>query len=136
MANEESFQSLSEESTSDLFANRKIKGKAAVESLENPRTVKSPLSKYENGNSGIDTVLLSRGIVEFNQSSDNTVNLLVAAIINSLTILLKYYFSPLRFIQSLVISLFETLSPSSSNISSRARAAKHLFTVDRSQAIF
>ena len=38
MANEESFQSLSEESTIDLSANRKRKGKAAV---ENPRTLKS-----------------------------------------------------------------------------------------------
>ena len=38
MANEESFQSLSEESTSDPSANRKRKSKAAV---ENPRTVKS-----------------------------------------------------------------------------------------------
>ena len=38
MANEESFQSLFEESTSDLSVNRKRKGKAAV---ENPRTVKS-----------------------------------------------------------------------------------------------
>ena len=38
MANEESFQSLSEESTSNLSANRKRKSKAAV---ENPRTVKS-----------------------------------------------------------------------------------------------
>ena len=37
MGNEESFQSLSEESTSDLSANRK-EGKSAV---ENPRTVKS-----------------------------------------------------------------------------------------------
>ena len=133
MANEESFQSLSEESTSDLFANRKIKGKAAV---ENPRTVKSPLSKYETGNSGIDKFLLSRGIVEFNQSSVKTVNLLAAAIINSLTILLKYCFSPLRFIQCLVFPLFVTLSLSSSNISSTARAAKHIFTVDRSRVIF
>ena len=46
MANEESFQSLSEESTNDISANRKRKCKAIV---ENPRTVKSPLSKYETG---------------------------------------------------------------------------------------
>ena len=58
MANEESFQSLSEESTSDVSEDRK-KDKAAV---ENPRTVKSPLSKYETGNFGIDKFLLSRGI--------------------------------------------------------------------------
>ena len=40
-------------------------------------------------------------------------------------ILLKYPFSPLRFIKCLVFPLFVTLSCSSSNISSRARAAKH-----------
>ena len=38
MANEESFQSLSEESASDLSANRKRTGKAAI---ENARTGKS-----------------------------------------------------------------------------------------------
>ena len=59
----------------------------------------------------------------------------VSSIINSLAILLKYSFSPLR-LQCLVFSLFVALSCSSSNISSRARAAKHLFTVDRSRAIF
>ena len=41
-----------------------------------------------------------------------------------------------KTIQCLVFTRFVTLSASSSNISSRARAAKHLFTVDRSRAIF
>ena len=108
IANVESFQSLSEESTRDFSANRKRKGKAAVET---PRTVKSPLSKDETG------------FVEF-------VELLL------IFRLQQYSFSPLRFIHCLVFPLFATLSSSSSNISSRARAAKHLFTVDRSRAIF
>ena len=49
----------SEENTNDLSANRKRKGRAVV---ENPRTVKSPLSKWKLLE--IDKFLQSRGIVE------------------------------------------------------------------------
>ena len=63
MANKESFQSPSEESASDLSADRKRKGKAAV---ENPRTVKSPLALeiFNFKLLGIGKFLLSRVIVE------------------------------------------------------------------------
>ena len=112
MANEESFQSLSEESTSDLSASRKRKGIAAV---ENPKTVKS--SRWCDAEIGRLVELLEQRPC--------------CGMYFARTIM-----SPLRLIQCLVFPLFVTLSPSSSNISSRARAAKHLFTVEQSRAIF
>ena len=108
MANEESFQSLSEESTSNLSANRKKKGQS---SRWNPRTVKS--RRWCDAE------------VDY-WKKDHVCGMYFV----------KYPFSPLSFIQGLVFPLFVTLSSSSSNISSRARAAKHLFTVDRSRANF
>ena len=60
MANEESFQSLSEESTSDLSANRK-KRKAEEEVCNVSYRRRSRNTKL---GLGIDLFLMSRGIVE------------------------------------------------------------------------
>ena len=56
MANEESFQSLSEESTSDLSANRKKEEVCNVSYRRRSRNTKLGL--------GIDMFLMSRGILE------------------------------------------------------------------------
>ena len=101
MANEESFQSLSEETTNVLSAT----------GVDNPRTVKS------------------RGWREAEVEPYRATG-------RRLYDIVKISLSPLRFIQCLVFPSFLHLSSSSSNISSRVRAAEHLFTVDRSRASF
>ena len=107
IANEESFQSLSEETTSDLSANVKNgeRSRRKLQTCEIKRMVR-------RGGEALIKLLEER--LDF----------------------VKYPFSPLRFIQCLAFPPFVTLSSSSSNISSRVRAAKHLLTVDGSRGSF
>ena len=63
--NEESFQSLSEETTTNSLQKEKAKQPLRTRETRKPENCsRKLLSKYETGNLGIDKFLLSRGIVE------------------------------------------------------------------------
>ena len=130
MANEESFQSLSEESTIDLSANRKRKGKAAV---ENPRTLKSRRWCDAEVDRLIE-LLEERPCLWDVFCKDYHAREKRERAYEDIGNELEMDVSDIK-VQILVFPLFVTLSSSSSNTSRRARAAKHLFTVDRSCAI-